>query len=156
MSPRGTSFTAVLATAEGGPAEITGFEAFRVAITDLEQGMVALTLLGCDDMLTHVRLAEHLAVSGHPALLVTCSPEEQHQACWVVRHGLRTHAFLRPPEGTDRHTGPQHFAGAGESWVEAPIAEGVALAGFASRLTGERVCHLLGHHSHRVMIPPVP
>jgi hypothetical protein len=139
-------FVAVLGRLDRGPER---FEGHTLQNVPFGMEVCALTLLGCDDMQVYFRLAESLVTPSRPMLIVTCLPEHQHQASWVLRAGRKPHAFLASQPDANHTQTPEHFAGIGESWVDAPLLDGLAMAGLSDQVTAAALCGTLGHHAHR-------
>jgi hypothetical protein len=55
------------------------------------------------------------------------------------------HAFLPLDKG---QATAQHYPGAEQSHVEAPLSEGLVLAGFDRGVSAAAICERLGGHSH--------
>ena len=116
----------------------------------LLQDVTALVLPGSDDMLALGMLATRCGEELGAAVILLCMPEHSHQVSQVFRKGARGHAFRRSPEsetGAVKESLPRHFAGAGESWVEEPLVDGLALAGISTE-AAEVFCRLVGGHEH--------
>jgi hypothetical protein len=116
-----------------------------VTVAALGSQVSGLLLSNCDDMRVYFRLAETLVRLDDPAVVVMCYPQEPYEASWVFRFGKAVHAFLPLDQG---QATAQHYVGAAESHVDAPLSEGLALAGFDRSVNASRVCEILGGHKH--------
>ena len=137
-------FVAVIGTAV--PAALARFEGFAVSVVRLGSEVAGLLVSDCDDLRVCFRLAETLVAGERAAVVVMCYPKEPYQASWVLRAQRPVHAFLPLDKG---QTTAQHYDGAEQSHVEAPLAEGLALAGFEEHVGAAAVCERLGGHAHR-------
>ena len=138
-----TGFVAVIGTVERpGLGE---FEGHVVTLAALGSQVSGLLLSSCEDMRVYFRLAETLVRGDHPAVVVMCHPEEPYEASWVLRSGRAVQAFLPADQGLAT---AKHYAGAAQSRVDAPLAQGLALAGFDHSVSAPRVCEILGGHKH--------
>ena len=145
---RNVAAVIVRATVEQLAASISGDE--NVNGVPLGPDVTALVLSGSEDMLAYGMLASKCAEELGAAVMMLCMPDHSHQVSQVFRKGARGHAFRQRPEseaGSSRDPMPQHFAGAGESWVEAPLVEGLALAGINTEAASV-FCRLVGGHEH--------
>jgi hypothetical protein len=138
-------FVAVLGRFAHSPGR---FESHTLQSVPLGMGVSALTLPGCDDMQVYFRLAGSLVTPSGPILVALCLPEYQHQASWAFRAGRKPFAFLLSRADENPAQTPQYFAGIGESWVDAPLQEGLAMAGLSDHVTAVALCGTLGQHAH--------
>jgi hypothetical protein len=138
-------FVAVLGRFARSPER---FESHTLQSVPLGLEVSALTLPGCDDMQVYFRLAESLVTPSDPTPVALCLPEHQHQASWAFRAGRKPFAFLLPRADENATQRPQYFAGIGEGWVDAPLQEGLAMAGLSDHVTAVVLCGTLGHHAH--------
>ncbi len=117
-------------------------------VVELTQGVIALeTAEGQHDAAAYARLALQAADQFGSAVVVTCLLPHAHQSAQVFRQGQEPHAFSLPSTGP-RDAEAQDFAGLDQSWVAAPLVEGLDLAGMKGRELAAELCKRLGNHEH--------